>query len=292
MPTFDEPGGARDEQGGPRVRARSGAHADDAASVLVRVLGRLPDPAGDVDALEDGGDRAPAKSSPMSTSWTAAGVVAPGRHEQSGLQRPERDGHVGGDRDARPRAPVSASTPLGTSTATTIARDVVDARSTRAAASGRRPPVPPMPEDPVDHAGRRRPRAAPSPASSASPPMEPSARPSQGGATLDVARGPTGTGHRPGSRDRRAWPRPRARRRRCCRSRRAGRRGRRTTPPATSASTPRTGDRERPGRPLHQGAVGHERGEPPPPRRAPGRRCEGRSSTPCPRVATTKAMAM
>src|SRR5947209_13187103 len=83
-------------------------------------------------------------ASPMSTGSTSPAWTAPGPTTSPGLRQPNVTVTSAGT--ASPgTAPVSASTPDGTSTATTVARR---AFATAAAASGRSPPLPPMPTMP------------------------------------------------------------------------------------------------------------------------------------------------
>ena len=192
----------------------------------------------------------------------------PGGHEQTRLQRAERDGHVSGDRDARHDAGVRID-----SAGQVDGHDDGPGGIHRGDEGGGLRPEPTCAadaQDPVDdEVGRldQRPTVARLPATTAGG----GRRPAAALAIPRRGRGPTGTGHRPGSRDRRAWPPPRAHRRRCCPSRRAGPpepRPRRRGPPRARAHRTPTA----PGRPAASGRPPARGGTPPAPQHAPGRR--------------------
>ena len=258
MPTFDERAAPVTSRAAPGVRARSGADPDDAAPVLVGVLGRLRHPARR--RRRSPGPTATGASvevEPDVDELDGAGVEAPRRDEQSGLQRAEGHRHVGRDRDTghdrrcRHRRRWAGRRRRR--------RRLVGHDRTR----GRRPPAAARPRRRCPGCRRRRGRRPRSARRTPGRPREPTAVQVPAGPPQRVApprrgRGRTGTRHRRGSRAPRAWPPPRARRRRCCPSRRAGRLGARRTRPAGSASSSAHGDRQRAGRPLHEGSLGHD----------------------------------
>ena len=91
---------------------------------------------------------ASARSSPMSINVRSPTSPAPGLTNKPGLRQPNVTvscAQIAADGSAT--APVSASTPLGRSTATTTAADA-PARAASSAAGERKAPAPPMPRIP------------------------------------------------------------------------------------------------------------------------------------------------
>ena len=242
---------AGDEQGGSRVRPRSGGHPHHPAAVLVGVLGRLGHPARPRRPPPGRMRRARREVEPDVDELDGAGVEAPRRDEQSGLQRPEGHRQVGGDRDAR------HDTGVGIDTARQVDRDhdrvgLVDGAH-QSDGVGPQPASAADAEDPVDDEVRRMDQRDDR-RIVLLPPVQSPAGPCAGRAHPPRGPGRTGRRHRRGTREPRAWRPPRARRRRCCPSRRAGRPASRDATRA-SASTPAQAIDRAVGRPLHQGPV-------------------------------------